>query len=126
MLYPRSMKAFVTPATVTIIVLRLSTLFSATPYPFQQECSHYDGSNGMALAKLLKTHSPARRCKLTCPQSESVVRQDSPNRHCTGRTCLSTSSFQWYCSGTLALDTEEAGSQRDEAIDAVSTRSREN
>jgi hypothetical protein len=33
--------------------------------------------------------------------------------------------IQWYCSGTLALDGEEAGSPRDEAIDAVSTRPRE-
>jgi hypothetical protein len=33
--------------------------------------------------------------------------------------------IQWYCSGTLALDAEEAGSPRDEAIDAVSTRPRE-
>jgi hypothetical protein len=33
--------------------------------------------------------------------------------------------IQWYCSGTLALDAEEANSQRDEAIDAISARSRE-
>jgi hypothetical protein len=33
--------------------------------------------------------------------------------------------IQWHCSGTLALDAEKADSPRDEAIDAVSTRPRE-
>jgi hypothetical protein len=33
--------------------------------------------------------------------------------------------IQWYCSGTLALDAEDPDSPSDEAIDAVSTRPRE-
>ncbi len=77
----------------------------------------------MATSKSLEALNPARLSILTCPQCESIVRRCL---RCPVRlmlTRLTSSSVALH--GTLALDAEKADSPRDEAIDAVSTRPRE-
>src|SRR5271154_1943021 len=78
-----------------VFLMRLPSCFRHVfVHPFLNTWHDYK-RNAVAVAKPLKSRSRARRCILTCPQSESAVRRSGPE------------------SGGLALDAEETDSRRD-------------